>query len=267
MAELAISAGVGAPPSPNRVADVRIVQGLLLNVAPPLVVRANVTGQADPATLNAIVEFQRRFMQQPDGRVEPDGRTLLHLNDGFASNYVGCDAGQRLKIDQDFILAQKWLDTVNRRLVTANDADMATKVLNIFAIDLNNPNDAASVTTLRDNFSRLRLSMDHQLTLQCENYESTNSAWVDLRQPSFVFFALNHFKNSSEMRVSKIIHERSHVIINTHHSGMAPGGEINFGEAPDDPKGFSIHDALDNAYCYEYLSISLQPNYRPSIWR
>ena len=195
------------------------------------------------------------------------GRTLMHLNDGSVDNYVGCDLHQRRKIDEDLILAQRWLDTVNRRLVTANDVDMTTKVLNIFSIDPNNPNHAGVLTTLRGNCTRLRNSMDQRLTFQCENYESVNGAWVDTARPTFIFFATNHFKAVGVKRIAKIIHDRSHIVLNTHHSGMAPGGEVHFGEAPHDPKGLTINDALDNGYCYEYLAASLQLDYKPGIWR
>jgi hypothetical protein len=267
MAELTISAAVGAPPSPNRPDDVRTIQGLLQKVAPPLAAKINVTGKIDPVTSQAIVEFQKRFMQQPDGRVDPDGRTLMHLNDGFVSNYPGCDAAQRRKIDDDIILARRWLDTVNRRLVAANDADLETKVRDVFSIDPANRNHSGYLATLRGNYTKLRSSMDQKLTFKCEKIRSVNAAWVDPRQPTFVFLAINHFAVAGIKRVAKLIHERSHIVLNTHHSGMAPGGEINFGEAPHETKGFKISDALDNAYCYEYLAISLQVDYNPNIWR
>src|SRR4051794_25659582 len=101
---------------------------------PPLITKVAVTGKADHLTLQAIREFQKRFMEHPDGRVDPSGRTLLHLNDGFASQYAGCSANKKRTIDGDMILAQKWLDTALVRLAFPNDVSVQTKVKNIFSI-------------------------------------------------------------------------------------------------------------------------------------
>src|SRR5689334_16473990 len=132
MSELSLSASVGAPPAPNKPDDVRTVQGLLQKITPPLAMKVAVTGKADLATLQAIREFQKRFFDHPDGRVDPDGRTLMHLNDGFASQYVGCSADNRRKLDYDLILAQKWLDVVIVQISIQNNKDVATKINNIF---------------------------------------------------------------------------------------------------------------------------------------
>jgi len=271
MAELAISASVGAPPSQNRPNDVRSVQGLLQNVDPPLRTRVGISGRADPSTLQAIREFQSRFMAHPDGRVDPDGpsgRTLLHLNDGFASNYVGCNAHQRRIIDSDLIKTQWWLDVVNQKLAIRTDAVVNAKIMNIFSIRRQWAGHSADVITLVNNFMRLRLSFDARLTFEAHPDRSVNIAWVDLNQPLVVNFAANYFEERvQDRRVAKLIHERAHSALRVLHAGMPGGGQVNFGEAPDDPKGFTIADALNNAYCYEWLAVAVQPGYRPDPWR
>lgn len=75
------------PPSPNRPNDVKNVQTLLRKVMPPLSIQVGVTGTMDGNTLSAIRQFQSRFMKSPDSRVDPDGRTLWHLNEGFVAKY------------------------------------------------------------------------------------------------------------------------------------------------------------------------------------
>src|ERR1700730_18758004 len=101
MAEVTISATGGAPGATSRADDVRVVQRLLQNVWPPIATPLLVTGVPNAQTVDAIREFQSRFMRHPDGRVEPDGRTLMHLNDGFASNYIGCKPhyGEHMKCE------------------------------------------------------------------------------------------------------------------------------------------------------------------------
>lgn len=71
-----ISASVGAS-GQNRHADVSIVQRLLVrNGVNP----GPVDGRCGPNTVRAIIEFQSRFTARPDGRVDPNGTTLRHLN-------------------------------------------------------------------------------------------------------------------------------------------------------------------------------------------
>src|SRR4051812_37323605 len=140
MAEVPISGTVGVVPSKNLPDDVRTVQTLLGKVTPPLAARVTVNGKADPTTIQAIREFQRRFMSAPDGRVDPDGRTIWHLNDGFVSKYIGLSAEQRRTLDRDLINAQKWLTELLRQFAGALSADMKRKIKNIFHI---NADDAA----------------------------------------------------------------------------------------------------------------------------
>jgi hypothetical protein len=78
----ALNASVGQA-SPNRREDVITVQTLLNSHMPlltPLQV-LRIDGVCGPKTINAIKEYQRRVLHlsNPDGRVDPNGPTLLSL--------------------------------------------------------------------------------------------------------------------------------------------------------------------------------------------
>jgi hypothetical protein len=122
MAEINITGSVGAKPARNLPTDVQNIQSLLKSVNPPLSKTVIPTGQIDKGTLDAILEYQSRFTKKPDGRVDPNGPTLMRLN-------------WEPTVDKDFETAIKWLDVVNRRLVSTGDADMKLKVKNVFHIE------------------------------------------------------------------------------------------------------------------------------------
>jgi peptidoglycan hydrolase-like protein with peptidoglycan-binding domain len=73
-----ISASVGQIPSINKPDDVLRVQRLLNQAG------AGVKEDRDcgPKTVAAIRDYQRNFLSNPDGRVDPDGLTLKHLVEG-----------------------------------------------------------------------------------------------------------------------------------------------------------------------------------------
>ena len=80
MASLFESVGVGGV---NRRGDVHLAQMQLNGVIGSLSLgKLLVDGQIGPATINAILEFQRRIvkMQTPDGRIEPGGATHRQLS-------------------------------------------------------------------------------------------------------------------------------------------------------------------------------------------
>lgn len=81
-----ISASVGRDGT-NRQADVAIVQELLNRVMPSPLQPLKVDGMCGPKTIVAIEEFQRRvvLLRNPDGRVDPAGRTIAALNASPAS--------------------------------------------------------------------------------------------------------------------------------------------------------------------------------------
>lgn len=91
---MCISSSVGAHKAKNHLDDVKTVQILLnLNLG-KLVPLAPLKedGAVSPhrsATIGAIEEFQRRVvgMAEPDGRVDPHGRTLKELHDGMPPGF------------------------------------------------------------------------------------------------------------------------------------------------------------------------------------
>lgn len=252
MAEQHLRQAVGAPPATNASADVRIVQTLLRTVRPPLFAPLAVTGRADANTLNAIREYQRRFMSRPDGRIDPNGRTLMRLNWEPTAR-------------QDVQTAQQWLNRVNQRLAQTGDADAQRKVRNIFHIDLYNPADAPRVQTLRGRYQTLRRSLDQSIPFRF-NPRNTGmfDAEVDLNDPTgTITFYRRYFNLSPIERAGKITHERAHTVFRIGHEGMVPTGEVHFAHRPDDPNTYTTTQAMGNAYCYEWLATALQPNYRP----
>ncbi|MGB6742689.1 MAG: hypothetical protein WBE38_03445 [Terracidiphilus sp.] len=263
MADPKITAAVGILPAANRQADVRIVQNLLAKVTPPLSVRVQETGVMDAVTLRAIHEFQKRFMTHPDSRVDPDGRTLWHLGEGFVAKYIHCNSTQRKTLDRDLMTAQIWLDRANGRLGALDD-DARTKIKNIFHIDAADRMQPLRLPLLRLAFAKLRISLNDDFPLECEPRPSINGAWVELTDPTgTMHFPSNHFNSPAPERVTRLIHERSHTVFQIHHDGMPPGGALNFGQAADDDNGFTYEQAVANAYCYGWLAAALQPDYHP----
>jgi hypothetical protein len=265
MPEFQIDAAVGTQPAPNRVDDVRTVQDLLTQVQPPLAANVAITGAMDRVTLDAIREFQHRFMANPDGRVTPDDRTIWHLNDGSVPQYIALSPKQRLILDHDIIAAQKWLTHVNSRLLNAADADMVSKVLNVFHIAVNNPLHGHSFRNLKDRFILLRDSFDVPFPLELDPGQPLELAWVDLNDAAgTMHFPATYFRAAEVERIEKIIHERAHTVLRVRHEGMAGGGEVvDFN--PGDPNPFTLLQAMGNAYCYGWLANALQPGYRPRI--
>lgn len=266
MSELTISAPVGAAPAANLPDDIRTVQTLLQGAQPSLSVPVTVSGNFDQATQRALREFQSRFMANPDGRVDPDGRTLYHLNNHGSPSYRGCSVQKRTGIDRDFINAQKWLDLVLSELAAPTKAETKRKVRNVFHIDVDDTAQAPRLIQLRSNFRKVREGFDKPFPVQCESGGSLFAAWVDLNDPTgTMHFPGGHFAQSSDQRTETVIHERSHTILNISHDGMSGAGQLDFGTAPDDDNGFTHLQAMRNAYCYGWLATSLQPTYvRPA---
>lgn len=81
MSTLTASVGRGGINHPN---DARTVQSLLNKNRPIGHSLIAVTGKMNPETISAIEEFQKRVvnLDTPDGRVDPDGKTLKALDAG-----------------------------------------------------------------------------------------------------------------------------------------------------------------------------------------
>lgn len=265
MAELKIAAAVGASPAPNNPADVKTVQGLLATLKRPLRTTVTVNGISDANLIKAIREFQSRFFARPDGRVDPGQRTLFHLNNHAAPTYKGCNAYRRKAIDKDLMLAQTWLDVVNRGLAAHTSARTRRLVDNIFHVDLTKLNNATQFLRyegIKLRFRQLRISMDQPFPIQCDKGRSISQAYVDLNDPTgTMFFPPGHFTAAEQERIGTIIHERAHTIFQISHAGMRGGGEMDFGTQPDDKNKFTWYQAYSNAYCYGWLAMAMQPTY------
>lgn len=101
MATISQSVGQGGV---NRPADVRTIQQLLnRNLARLTPLRAlDEDSSIGPLTIAAIVEFQKRVvgMQNPDGRVDPNGRTLAALNGNATNANSGAPANRVARFEQ-----------------------------------------------------------------------------------------------------------------------------------------------------------------------
>jgi len=87
--DVTIKSSVGANGKNGR-ADTRKVQKLLNAIFPSTLL--SVDGDCGSKTVRRIERFQRRFTTKPDGRVDPDGRTLKKLNaaaPGLQKNWSG----------------------------------------------------------------------------------------------------------------------------------------------------------------------------------
>lgn len=267
MAEQTLLATVGAPPAPNFTEDVLVVQSLLTQVDPPLKTKVAVTGQINDATVAAIREFQKRFMSNTDGWVDPNGRTLMHLNDGFTVKYVGCSPLQRMKIDRMLIDAQRWLDVVNRRLGMPDDPDVRRKVLNVFHIRVESLNQMGWMFQLRRNFLELRAAFDRPFGLKCVGSSGFKMYVIEGDPAETMHFPPGAFTGDYDYCLETIVHERAHSVFNISHDGMEVGTtiSIDFDQAPDDDNGLTFPQAIRNAYCYGWLARALQPQYlRPT---
>ena len=113
----------------NRKADVRKIQGVLNAVFPatPL----DVNGECDGRTIRRIERFQRRFMQQPDGRVDPGGRTLRRLNraaPGLQADWSG-DSSRWSDEKKLRSLDKRLRPKVQRVLATLQEGDFRPKIV------------------------------------------------------------------------------------------------------------------------------------------
>jgi hypothetical protein len=196
----------------------------------------------------------------------------------------GCDVSQSDLINKAVKNAKDFLDVAIRKLraisgiggiimPTAVTLDTKTKVRNIFKIDLvaetssNAMTNALNLSTLNQNFSLLRASFDRKFPLQCDP-NITNAAQVSNNfRDETVTFGPRFFPDNSDGAISNkdsravtLVHERA-------HTALKIAGHPGTGDAPSclfphlGFPGMSVDDALKNAWCYEWLTASLQNDY------
>jgi hypothetical protein len=85
----------------NKEADVKAVQELLNARIPIPMAFVDVTGVCDDQTIAVIEEIQRRYLKDanPDGRVDPRGRTLKFLDTGIAEPKPAATGAARFPSD------------------------------------------------------------------------------------------------------------------------------------------------------------------------
>lgn len=298
-----ITESVGRMGGKNRPDDVLTVKQLLNGVgaakggpAPPLAL----TVHCDQKTIDAIQRFQLHHFgwSIADGRVDPDGPTLAKLNELSGSpgplpipptpnpaeeTLPGCDVSQSDLIDKAVKDAKDYLDTALRRLRGISGIvvpstvvnDTKTKVRNIFKIDLVTEMSGDAITsafnfsTLLQNFSILRASFNRTFPLRCDP-NVTNAAQVSNNfQDETVTFGPRFFPGNSDGAISNkdtravtLVHERAHTALRI--SGHPGTGDVPVCVFPHlGFPGLSTDDALKNAWCYEWLTASLQNDYSP----
>lgn len=278
----------------NLPADVRTIQELLNNVP-----RANggpkmpliVDGICGEKTKSAIQEFQLHHLgwKLADGRVDPRGPTLAKLNE-FAKkggpapptqqDFLGCSTQQSNTIREDLKRAKHMLDVVLKRLGTSSilsssvDLDTKQKVKRIFHINMlasdyaDMPGESFKYTDLLAKYKQLRDSLDKQFPIRCES-AGLYAAWVspDTTDETVHFTPLHFQQTVADERAVTVIHERAHTVLKLPGNPHPGTAAIMINTAPDDENDLTYDNAIRNAYCYEWLTHALQPNYDPNRFR
>jgi hypothetical protein len=208
----------------------------------------------------------------------PTQPTTPPVDDG---SHPGCDLTQSDLINKAVKDARDYLDTAIRKLrgisgVIMPDAvtdDTKAKVKNIFKIDLNGGmtgdtiTSAFNFTTLLQNFGILRKSFNTSFPLECDP-TVTNAAQVSNNfSDETVSFGPRFFPGNTDgamsnkdIRAVTLVHERAHTALKI--SGHPGTGDVPVCIFPHlGFAGLSAADALKNAWCYEWLTASLQNDY------
>jgi hypothetical protein len=140
------------------------------------------------------------------------------------------------------------------------------------------PADGIRFAQLLSNFAQLRRSLDEAFPRRFHPRGHFRSqplglfaAFVDARNPAdpTVRFTRSYFADfnggrmlSQDSRAATIAHERAHTIFRA--NGHPGTGDNPFGVMPHlgDSNVTSFDQAIANAYCYEWLTVALQPDYQ-----
>ncbi|MEX2186686.1 MAG: hypothetical protein WD875_07830 [Pirellulales bacterium] len=256
----------------------------------------------DPKTIEAIQKFQLKHFgwKGADGRVDPDGPTIAKLNElsnasGLpqpfppptptpgGENLPGCSVDQAGLINQAVKDAKTFLDVAIRRLrgislVVMPDnvvKDTKEKVHNIFKIDFTTDMSSSSMVnafrfaSLLQDFGTLRASFNRKFPLRCDP-KITNAAQVSNNfSDETITFGPRFFPGNADGAISNkdsravtVVHERAHTALRL--SGHPGTGDVPVCVFPHlGFPGLSADNAAKNAWCYEWLTASLQPDYSP----
>ena len=148
-----------------------------------------------------------------------------------------------------------------------------TAVKNIFGILLDadmqpmDDSDQRHVDTLRENVQKVRASFNLPFPKVFQDHASILAACVsnNFADPT-VNFSPMYFDDLSPLdQAVTLVHERSHTILKI--SGHPGTGDSPVCIVPHEGKRLGFDVAIRNAYCYEWLAMSLHPNYNPTPYR
>ena len=151
--------------------DVRVVQQLLNRQDLAPLGRINEDGRAGSTTIQAIRHFQTRYlgMASPDGRVDPDGRTIRKLGSGSAERGTG-ESPETRKADRD-ARAERVDARVQETAVTTRIIDnLAPRMGNLRAkIIAGYLSDSDQFWKVNYHWEYLLQMVEHSLTLPLED--------------------------------------------------------------------------------------------------
>lgn len=150
--------------------------------------------------------------------------------------------------------------------------DTSAKVGNVFKTVSDNPDPftlAFRQTEIFFNFRVLKPGMAQNFPLHAEPGNSLGrAAYVIGTDDPMVHVHQNYFTLHQDDRAVTLIHERAHTLLKI--SGHPGTGDVLFCVVPHLGVQFPVityDDAIHNAYCYELLSLALQPDYNPGRFR
>ncbi|GAG60399.1 unnamed protein product, partial [marine sediment metagenome] len=152
--------------------------------------------------------------------------------------------------------------------------DTKEKVRDIFKIDLLTPPDSGGpnvehiLNPMRFNlllldFNKLRAGFNRKFPIVCEP-QGVLAAFVsnNFRDETVHVVTPRYFALNEDRRAVTLVHERAHTVLRA-------AGHPGTGDVPaciEPHKGFpglTYDEAVKNAWCYEWLTASLQSNYTP----
>jgi hypothetical protein len=169
---------------------------------------------------------------------------------------------------------QAAIRSLDRNMIQGRIDRIRSLLSNIFSILLDADMDARTnidqvrLDTLRGNFQRVRNGFDvffpkvfHDLP------NEILAAWTSRNfNDATVNFAPRYLDLTAVDQAVTLVHERAHTVLRIN-------GHPGTGDSPicivphEGKKGLGFDDAIRNAYCYEWMAISLHPLYNPMPYR
>ncbi len=165
---------------------------------------------------------------------------------------------------------QAAIRSVDRTLIQGKIDRIRSILSNIFSILLDADMDARTnidqvrLDTLRGNFQRVRNGFDVLFPkVFHDNPNEILAAWTSRDfTDTAVNFSPRYLGLSKPDQAVTLVNERAHTVLRIN-------GHPGTGDSPvcivphEGKKGLGFDEAIRNAYCYEWLAISLHPQYNP----